>query len=85
MLFACFMFSVMCSSATGNGLSGSSPDTVRLAFFGVKANSFENAASGIVKAIGFCKSKKNVILSLPGGRIDIWPEGAFKKELYISN
>ncbi|WP_423126973.1 right-handed parallel beta-helix repeat-containing protein [Gaoshiqia sp. Z1-71] len=85
MLFACFMFSVMCSSATANGQSGSAPDTVRLARFGVKANSFENAASGIVKAIGFCKSKKNVVLSLPGGRIDVWPEGAFKKELYISN
>ncbi len=85
MLFAYFMFSVMCSSATGNGQSGSAPDTVRLVRFGVKANSFENAAPCIVKAIGFCKSKKNVVLSLPGGRIDIWPEGAFKKELYISN
>jgi len=51
----------------------------------VKTNSLENAGPAIVKAIEYSKSKENVVLQLPGGRIDIWPEGAFKKELYISN
>lgn len=53
--------------------------------FGVKPNSFENAAVGIRKAIEACKGKENVVLVLPGGRIDVWPEGAVGRELYISN
>src|SRR5436190_16808196 len=52
---------------------------------GVRSNSFDNAANAIQKAIDACKVKGNVILKLPGGRIDIWPEGAAKRELYISN
>ncbi len=58
---------------------------VSVANFGVKTNSFENASTGIRKAIEACGSKTGIILKLPGGRIDLWPEGAFKKELYISN
>jgi hypothetical protein len=53
--------------------------------FGVKPNSFENASPGISKAIEACKSSHQVTLLLPAGRIDLWPEGAVKRELYISN
>ncbi len=73
------------------GQNGNSPivlrlaDTVSVTNFGVKSNSFENASPGIVKAIEYCKSKENIVLKLPGGRIDLWPDGAIKRELYISN
>jgi len=53
--------------------------------FGVKSNSFSNASPGIRKAIESCGDQSNVTLMLPSGRIDLWPEGSFKKELYISN
>jgi hypothetical protein len=53
--------------------------------YGVKPNSFTNASPVIRKAVESCSGKSNVTLQLPGGRIDLWPEGAFKKELYISN
>jgi hypothetical protein len=53
--------------------------------FGIKANSFENASPAICKAIESCKSIENATLVLPGGRIDLWPEGAVKRVLYISN
>jgi len=53
--------------------------------FGVKPYSFENASPGIRRAIEACKSLKDVTLLLPSGRIDLWPEGAVKRELYISN
>ncbi len=59
--------------------------TIPLTDYGVKASSFENASPGIRKAIAACKGKANVTLVLPGGRVDIWPEGAEKRELYISN
>ena len=58
---------------------------VHAADYGVKANSFENAAASLQKAIAACKAKDDAVLLLPGGRIDIWPEGATKRELYISN
>jgi len=58
---------------------------VRASDYGVRSNSFENAAIALQNAIEACKAKGDVILELPGGRIDIWPEGAAKRELYISN
>jgi hypothetical protein len=60
-------------------------DTVSVANFGVKSNNFTNSSPAIRKAIESCAGKTNVTLILPGGRIDLWPEGSFKKELYISN
>ena len=53
--------------------------------FGVAPNSFNNASPAIRKAVESCSGKSNVIIELPGGRIDLWPEGSFKKEIYISN
>ena len=58
---------------------------IKAADFGVKKNSFENASYGIQKAINACKGKQDAVLVLPGGRIDIWPEGSARRELYISN
>jgi hypothetical protein len=59
--------------------------TVMLEHFGAKPNSFENASPAMIRALQYCKGKQNVTLKLPGGRIDLWPEGCAKKELYISN
>ncbi|WP_214227803.1 right-handed parallel beta-helix repeat-containing protein [Pedobacter sp. B4-66] len=67
------------------GVSGYSQTVIKAVDFGVKKNSFENAAAGIQKAIDACKGKQGAILELPGGRIDIWPEGSAHRELYISN
>jgi len=58
---------------------------IKLSDFGAKPWSFENASSSIVDALKSVKGEKDVILEFPGGRIDLWPEGAVKKELYISN
>ncbi|SMC87303.1 right-handed parallel beta-helix repeat-containing protein [Pedobacter nyackensis] len=60
-------------------------ERIRLTEYGVRANSYENAAPGIRKAIEACKAKPGSTLLLPTGRIDIWPEYSAKKELYISN
>jgi polygalacturonase len=66
-------------------VSGFSQTRISVTDFGVKPNSFTNAGTAIRKAVESCSGKSNVIIELPGGRIDIWPEGAFKRELYISN
>jgi hypothetical protein len=58
---------------------------VKASDFGVKANSFEDAAPGIRKAINACKGSGNAVLILPGGRVDVWPDKAVKRELFVSN
>jgi hypothetical protein len=62
-----------------------SQTVIKASDFGVHANSFENAATGMQNAINACRTNDSSILLLPGGRIDIWPDGAEKRELYISN
>lgn len=58
---------------------------VRATDFGVRPNSFENASAALQKALLYCKDKPGARLELPAGRIDLWPEFASKRELYISN
>lgn len=58
---------------------------IKASDYGVRPNSYENAASGIRRALEACQAGDGAVLVLPGGRIDIWPEGAVKRELYISN
>ena len=77
MPFSAQMIHHAIASDTGN--------IVALTEFGVKPNSFENASAGVKKALAFCKEKSADTLLLPGGRIDLWPEYGFKRELYISN
>lgn len=67
------------------GVSGQVADTIKVTQFGVKSNSYLNASKGIKQALEKCKNKQNVVIQLPGGRIDLWPEDAVKKEIYISN
>lgn len=67
------------------GVFGQVADTIKVADFGVKSNSYLNASKAIKEVLGKCKDKENIVIKLPGGRIDLWPEDAVKKEIYISN
>jgi hypothetical protein len=58
---------------------------VNLSDWGVTPNTFANSSPQLRAAIESCRGRRDVVLELPGGRIDLWPEGAFKQELYISN
>ena len=60
-------------------------EQVLLTGFGAKADSYQNASPALKQALDLCAKKQNATLVLPGGRIDLWPDGAFKRELYISN
>lgn len=79
-IIALFLFFLITFS-----VSGRVADTIKVTQFGVKSNSYLNASKGIREAIEKCKGKQNVVIQLPGGRIDLWPEDAVKKEIYISN
>lgn len=60
-------------------------EIIHLADWGVKPNTFTNSSPALRAAIEWSQGKKEVVLKLPGGRIDLWSEGSFKEELYISN
>lgn len=60
-------------------------DTVRLAEFGAKAGSYEDALPAFNRAIAACKQRKAKVLLLEPGRYDIWPEHAAQREYFISN
>ena len=60
-------------------------DTVYVADFGVVPYSYENNVVQIQRAIETCKQQNAEVLVFPEGRYDIWPEGAVRKEYFISN
>lgn len=60
-------------------------DTIWVSDFGVKPYSYENSVTQIQAAIEACRTKGAQVLAFEKGRYDIWPEGAERREYYISN
>jgi hypothetical protein len=59
--------------------------TISVADFGVRANSFADAVAGVKQAIAACKAQPGATLVFPRGRYDFYPDSAEKREYYISN
>jgi hypothetical protein len=66
-------------------LNGQHQQRIELKDHGLHPGSGENASPIIRKVLEQCLGKRNITLVLPGGRIDMWPEGSFARELYVSN
>ncbi len=60
-------------------------DTIYVSEFGARPYSYENSVTQIQAAIKACKDRNAHVLIFSKGRYDIWPEGATRKEYYISN
>ncbi len=60
-------------------------DTVYVSDFGAKVYSYENCVTQIQSAIQACKERKAQVLYFSQGRYDIWPEGAIRRDYFISN
>lgn len=60
-------------------------DTVHVADFGVKPYTYENQVERLQNAIRACKDRKAKVLVFEKGRYDFWPEGAIRKEYFVSN
>lgn len=73
-------FSLLCATAYAQ-----QKDTIYITDFGATPYSYENCVTQIQAAIDECKRTGAKVLSLPNGRYDIWPEGATRKEYFISN
>lgn len=66
-------------------LQAQSIDTVNVAQFGARANSFENCTKALRQAIEYCRTHHVKVLTFENGRYDLWPEGAQRRDFYISN
>ena len=58
---------------------------INLSDYGILSNSYRNASPDIARAIAAAAGSDSCIIRFPGGRIDLWPEGAEKHVYYISN
>ncbi|MGL6179994.1 MAG: right-handed parallel beta-helix repeat-containing protein [Tannerellaceae bacterium] len=65
--------------------SAANQDTIFVSDYVKSVNTYQNAVAGVQEAINACKSRNADVLVFPQGRIDIWPEGATRKEYFISN
>ena len=60
-------------------------DTIYVSNFGARVNSYENCVTKLQTVIAECKRTGAKVLSFSNGRYDFWPEGAVRKEYFISN
>lgn len=78
LLFVCWTMAVTAAFAQPS-------DTVFVAEFGAKPYTFENNVTRLQQAIQACKERHAKVLAFDEGRYDFWPEGAVRKEYYVSN
>ncbi len=53
--------------------------------YGVQADSYTNAVGGIQAALAEARNYDSAVIKFPSGRIDLWPDGAARREYFISN
>lgn len=70
---------------TLSAIASPAADTIHVADFGMKPYTYENQVERLQKAIRACKEQNAKVLVFDKGRYDIWPEGAIRKEYFISN
>jgi len=58
---------------------------INLSDYGVVPDSYQNASPAMARAIKDAKGADSCIIRFSGGRVDLWPEGAERREYYISN
>ena len=66
-------------------INASAQKIINLSDYGVTSNSYQNASANIARAIKDAAGFDSCIIKFPGGRIDLWPDGASKQTYYISN
>lgn len=64
---------------------GAQRDTIRVADYGVRPGTYVNCTPALQRAIDACREHPGAVLLFEPGRYDVWPEGAVRKEIYISN
>lgn len=67
------------------GMQAQQKDTLFVADYGIHPYSYENQTVRMQSVIDDCKKFKTKVLVFEKGRYDFWPEGAVRKEYFITN
>lgn len=67
------------------GVQAQQKDTLFVADYGIHPYSYENQTVRMQSVIDDCKKFKTKVLVFEKGRYDFWPEGAVRKEYFITN
>lgn len=67
------------------GMQAQQKDTLFVADYGIKPYTYENQVERLQRAIDDCKKLNAKVLVFEKGRYDFWPEGAVRKEYFITN
>lgn len=60
-------------------------DTVFVSSYGIRPDSYTNCVKALQTAIEHCRQSGTKVLAFEKGRYDFWPEGAVRKEFFITN
>lgn len=71
--------------ACGMQVHAQQKDTLFVADYGIRPYSYENQTGRMQSVIDDCKKLKTKVLVFEAGRYDFWPEGAMRKEYFITN
>jgi len=72
-------------SVSSASLSGMPSDTLRASDYGLMPDTYENCVAQLNRIMDICRSRQVKVLLLEPGRYDIWPEGAVRRDIYVSN
>lgn len=79
------LLSLLLSSLAAVTAEAGQADTVRVSEFGAVPYSYENAVGALQQAIRACHERRARVLLFDEGCYDFWPEGAERREYFISN
>lgn len=60
-------------------------DTLLASDFGLRPGTYRNATEAFAEALRACARHRSRVLRLEPGRYDIWPDGAVRREYFITN
>lgn len=80
--FVCWL-SALLSAVPAVGLRAG--DTLSLAVLGIRPNTYANCVAQVQEALRQCRQRHCRVLRFEAGRYDFWPEGASRRELFVSN
>lgn len=66
-------------------LNAQTQDTVYVADYGIRPYSYENQTSRMQTVLDDCRKLQAKVLVFEKGRYDFWPEGAIRRNLFITN
>ena len=80
-----YILSAVAGLVLAGGAQARQRDTVRVSDYGIRPYSYENLTGRFREILSDCRETGAKVLVLDEGRYDFWPEGAVRRDYFISN